>query len=81
MPSDLDILMAHVTEINAKLATEVTDNDIRVLIAYHRHNRARRRDGYKPAKIDKPQVDILGMLNAKPKALPGLSAGTVRRLK
>lgn len=81
MPSDLDILMAHVTEINAKTPTEVTDNDIRVLIAYHRHNRARRRDGYKPAKIEKPATDILGMLNAKPKALLGANTGAIRRLK
>lgn len=78
MPTDLDTLMAHVHEINSKSAAEVTDHDIAVLIAYHRHNRARRAAGYKPAKLDVPKVDVLSMLGIKstPKTV---AAGTIRR--
>lgn len=78
-PSDLDILMSYIHEINAKTAAEFTDHDATVLIGYHRHNRARRASGYKPAKIAAPEVDVLKMLgmSAKPKST---STGPVRRL-
>ena len=77
-PTDLDILMAHVHEINAKTnATDITDNDIAILTAYHRHNRARRAaGGGKTRKPTAPTVDVLGLLGAEPKPevkrLPGL---------
>lgn len=79
MPNDLDILMASVAEINAKSPSDLTDLDYDRLIAYHRHNRARRAAGFKTPKAEKPKLDILSMLNIapKPKALP---PGTVRRL-
>lgn len=81
MPNDIDILMSYIHEINAKPAAEVTDLDIDRLVAYHRHNRARRAAGYKPAKPDKPKVDVLGLLQITPKPkLPPGSSGTVRRL-
>lgn len=77
MPSDLDLLMTRISEINSKSAAEVTDHDIEVLIAYHRHNRSRRASGHKPAKLEKPKVDVLGLLNMAPKPK---QLGTVRRV-
>lgn len=78
MPNDIDILMSHVQEINAKTATDVTDHDIDVLTAYHRHNRARRASGYKPAKLERPKVDVLNLLGITPKSAPK-PIGNVRR--
>jgi predicted nucleotidyltransferase len=80
-PTDLDILMSHVHEINAKTVAEVTDRDIDILVAYHRHNRARRLAGYKPAKVEKPKIDVLGLLNIKPSApVPKQITGLIRRI-
>lgn len=72
MPNDIDTLMFHVHEINAKPATEITDRDIAILIGYHRHNRALRSAGHKPIKPERPEVNILKVLNIdiKPKSTP-----------
>lgn len=78
-PSDLDLLMAAVAEINAKPPTDLTDLDLDRLIAYHRHNRARRAAGHKLAKPEKPSVDVLSLINAK--TTPTLAPGSVRRPK
>jgi predicted nucleotidyltransferase len=78
--SDLDILMDHVHEINAKAVADVTDRDIDILIAYYRNQRARRAAGEKPAKFARPKVDILGILGMTPKAVPQIT-GPVRRPK
>lgn len=78
MPSDLDLLMARITEINAKTAADVTDADISVLIAYHRHSRARRAAGYKPTRPTETRVDVLGLLGAKP-APATHATGAIRR--
>lgn len=77
--SDLDILMSHVHEINSKSAAEVTDRDIDILIAYHRHNRARKVAGYRPTRPERPKVDVLGLLNIKPQAQLPAPAGTKLR--
>ena len=76
--SDLDILMSHVAEINAKRPQSLTDQDLDILVAYYRNQRARRAAGHKIAKPTKPAVDVLGLLNVSttPKLLPG----SVRRL-
>ena len=62
MPNDINTLMSLITEINAKTPHEVTDNDIKVLIAYHRHNRAQRAAGFKTKKPERPAIDALKML-------------------
>lgn len=77
--NDLDILMQHVAEINAKTPQDVTDRDLDILIAFHRNNRARRAAGHKLAKPEKAKVDVLGLLNMTP-AKPKLAPGSVRRL-
>ena len=53
MTTDVDVLMAHVHEINAKTPQEITDHDLNILIAYFRHQRARRAFG---GKIAKPTI-------------------------
>lgn len=84
MPNDIDTLMAVVTEINAKTPGEITTADITVLIAYHRHNRARRAAGHKTLKPDRPAVNVLAMIGLdtpKPKQLTITTPTTgVRRL-
>lgn len=83
MPNDLDILMAHVAEINVKLPLTYTTQDLDILIAYHRHNRARRATGFKPTKPVKPTIDVLSLLSIKPtpRALTTTpTTGKVRRL-
>lgn len=77
MPNDVDTLMSYIHEINSKTANEITDQDITVLIAYHRHNRSRRAAGHKTLKPERPKLDVLKMLgmDAQPKvaiAAPGL---------
>lgn len=78
MPTDLDILMSHVHEINAKKPTDLTEQDLNILIAYYRNQRARRASGHKIAKPEKPAVDVLGLLNVSTK--PKVTPGSVRRL-
>lgn len=80
MPNDIDTLMSHVAEINAKTAAEITDRDIKVLVGYHRHARAQRAAGFKTPKPTAPKIDVLKMLNitAEPKVLP--EAAKVRRV-
>mgnify|MGYP007100066318 CR=1 FL=1 len=72
MPSDLDILMSRMEEINSKSATELTPSDIDTVIEYHRAQRARRAAGEKAPKT-KTSVDIstiMTKLTAKPAAEP-----------
>jgi hypothetical protein len=57
--NDINLLMARVDEINAKPASELDANDIDVIIAYHRNQRARRAAGEKPVR---PQVDLEAIL-------------------
>lgn len=71
MPSDLDILMARIGEINNKPAVDVTDLDKSALVAYHRYNRSRRVAGFKPDKATaEPGPDILALIGQKPRPTP-----------
>src|ERR1700743_1101597 len=82
MPNDIDTLMSYVHEINAKSAAEITDTDIPILIAYHRHNRARRAAGHKTLKPERPKIDVLKMLgmDSKP-AVAVASSGSSSGLR
>ena len=46
-PNDINLLMNRIESINAKPAPDLTTNDLDVLIAYHRRNRARKAAGEK----------------------------------
>ena len=80
-PNDVNLLMNRIEEINAKPAADLDKDDLDLLIAYHRRNRARKAAGEKalghaitgPAKPDLNR--ILNLPMAKPK-----SSGITRRI-
>lgn len=49
-PSDLDILMSHLADLEAKDVTLWQDHDIDAIIEYQRRQRASREAGVKPKK-------------------------------
>lgn len=71
MSNDLDLLMSRMEEINAKAATELTPEDIDIIIEYHRRQRSRKASGEKPAKPASVDISsIMNKLTAKPAAEP-----------
>ena len=79
-PNDVNTLMNRIEEINAKPAPDITDDDLNLLIAYHRRNRARKAAGEKAlghaiTGVHKPDIGkLLNLPMAKPK-----STGITRR--
>ena len=57
-PTDIDILMSRIEEINHQ-QPPLAARDIDALIAYHRHNRARKAAGH---KVERATVDISGLV-------------------
>jgi hypothetical protein len=80
-PNDVNILMNRIEEINAKPAPDLTSDDLDLLIAYHRRNRARKAAGEKAlghtiTGAPKPDLNrILNLPMAKPK-----TSGITRRI-
>ncbi len=80
-PNDINLLMNRIESINAKAAPDLTTNDLDILIAYHRRNRARKAAGERAlgqAITGAPKPDLNRILNlpmAKPKA-----SGITRRI-
>jgi hypothetical protein len=74
-PTDLDILMSRISEINAK-TPPLSNSDLEALVTYYRRQRARRAVGEKPTKPSTgPKLDLDAILNlpsAKPQAKLGL---------
>lgn len=69
--NDLDLLMSRMEEINAKAATELTPNDIDIIIKYQRHQQSRKASGEKPVKPAAVDISsIMNKLTAKPAAEP-----------
>ena len=70
--NDINLLMQRMDEINAKSAEDLLPNDISIVIAYHRNQRARRAAGEKTVKPKEKSTvniaEILGQLNPKPAA-------------
>lgn len=68
--SDINLLMQRMDEINAKSAEAFIPEDISIVIAYHRNQRARRAAGEKTVKPREKSTinlaEILGHLNPKP---------------
>ena len=58
--NDINLLMQRIDDINSKGPGELTTNDIDVIIAYHRNQRARRAAGI---KAEKPKVDISAIMS------------------
>lgn len=65
-PNDIDTFMERINDINHKSADELSSDDITVLIAYHRRNRARLAAGQKPVRPKIDLSEILGSNFSKP---------------
>ena len=80
-PNDVNILMNRIEEINAKPAADLDKDDLDLLIAYHRRNRARKAAGEKAlghaiTGVHKPDLNtMLNLPMAKPKVI-----GITRRI-
>lgn len=73
---DVDLLMAHIAEINALDPSALTETHLLTLITYHRRNRARKIAGDKPARTAPgARQDLSSLLGlAKKPAVPALTA-------
>lgn len=69
--NDINLLMSRIDTINSKSPHDVTPDDIDILIAYHRRNRARKAAGEKAERPQKSSVDISALLN-----LPAIKTAT-----
>jgi hypothetical protein len=80
--NDVNLLMSRIESINAEPnPRNLSKSDIDTLIAYHRHNRARRLAGDRPAKPAAPSVDLSALLNlpASKGPAPGSTIPTITR--